>query len=253
MVSVILKACLNGARLPSEHPSLPTTPTRLAADAVAARAAGADAIHLHVKDAAGRDTLAAEPLAETLAAVRHGADGLPVGVTTGAWTEPDPHERVARIRRWGTLPDFASVNWHEDGADDVASALIDIGVGVEAGLCNAEAVARWTHSPHRTRCLRILIELPAESDPVAAHKVAEEMLDAVAEANDTHIPVLLHGEDSSTWRALEFAVRRGLSARIGLEDTLQLPDGRRAPDNRALLRAARNIVQNELESLRGTS
>lgn len=37
------------------------------------------------------------------------------------------------------LPDFASVNWHEDGADEVAAALLEIGVGVEAGLWHVDA------------------------------------------------------------------------------------------------------------------
>jgi uncharacterized protein (DUF849 family) len=34
---------------------------------------------------------------------------------------------------------------------------------------------------------------------------------------------------------LDEAVRRGLDARIGLEDTVQLPDGSRAVDNVSLL------------------
>lgn len=49
-----LKACLNGVRRPAEHPALPVTPAGLAADVGRAVTAGADAVHLHVKDA---DTL----------------------------------------------------------------------------------------------------------------------------------------------------------------------------------------------------
>jgi hypothetical protein len=52
---------------------------------------------------------------------------------------PDPSERVAAIEAWTTLA-AASVNWHEDGADEVAAVLCGRGVGVEAGLRHAEAV-----------------------------------------------------------------------------------------------------------------
>jgi uncharacterized protein (DUF849 family) len=55
--------------------------------------------------------------------------------------------------------------------------------------------------------------------------------------------VLLHGEGSSSWPVLRHAVRRGLATRIGLEDVLALPDGTPAPDNAALVRAARAIIE----------
>jgi uncharacterized protein (DUF849 family) len=50
--------------------------------------------------------------------------------------------------------------------------------------------------------------------------------------------VLLHGLDESCWPLLEHAGLRGVQARIGMEDTLLLPDGSTAPDNAALVSAA---------------
>jgi uncharacterized protein (DUF849 family) len=50
--------------------------------------------------------------------------------------------------------------------------------------------------------------------------------------------VLLHAEGPATWPVLAEAVRRGLDTRIGLEDTLCLPDGSPAEDNAALVAAA---------------
>ena len=38
------------------------------------------------------------------------------------------------------------------------------------------------------------------------------------------------------------AGRRGLGTRVGLEDTLSLPDGALAPDNASLVRAARGVL-----------
>jgi uncharacterized protein (DUF849 family) len=105
--------------------------------------------------------------------------GLPVGVTTGAWALPDPDGRVAAVRSWTMLPDFASVNWHEDGAEQVAAALLDCGVGVEAGLWHADAVDAWSVSPLRDRCLRVLLELPdgtPASDNAALVRAARTIL-----------------------------------------------------------------------------
>jgi uncharacterized protein (DUF849 family) len=235
----LLKACLNGARRPSEHPALPVTPDQLARNAAAVAAAGADAVHLHVKDAAGADTLNGAALADVLVAVRAAVPGLPVGVTTGAWAAPDPAERVALLRSWSVLPDFASVNWHEDGAEDVAAALLDRGVGVEAGIWHSHAAAAWFGSPHRDACLRVLVELPDRTDDVATAARAERLVGLVAGAARE---VLLHGEGASCWPLLELAARRGLAVRVGLEDTLVLPDGCRAPGNAALVRAARTVV-----------
>ncbi len=241
----MLQACLNGARRPGDHPLLPVTPEQLAADAVAVRAAGAGGVHLHPKDAAGADTLAAVELAAALTAVRATVPGLPVGVTTGAWAAPDPATRVAAVRSWTVLPDTASVNWHEDGAEAVAAALLDRGVGVEAGLWHAAAVRAWRASPLRDRCCRVLVELPDGPDAVGAEELAVELAAAVGAGPDGWtpggVPVQLHGEGSSTWPALRCALRWGLDTRIGLEDTLELPDGSPAPGNAALVLAARSL------------
>lgn len=191
------------------------------------------------------DTLAAPPLAKVLDAVRDKVPSLPVGVTTGAWALPDPAARIAAIRSWDMLPDFASVNWHEDGADEVARALLDQGVEVEAGLWHEAAVDRWARSPVRDDCVRVLLELPDGSGPSAAAATARRLLAQVRHVTGEEIPVLLHGEGSSCWPALREAARLGLATRIGLEDTLVFPDGSPAPDNAALVRAARQVISGE--------
>lgn len=238
---MLLKACLNGARTPGEHPALPVTPDELAADAVRVRRAGAHALHLHVKDAEGRDTLDGARLAEVLAAVRGAAPELPVGVTTGAWAQPDPDSRAGAVRGWTALPDFASVNWHEPGAEDVAQLLLERGVDVEAGLWHADAVRAWLGSPSRSRCCRVLVELPDGLDEPGTAAQADRLLGLLA-AGGNRLPVLLHGEGTSCWPALRHAAARGLATRAGLEDVLVLPDGTRAHGNAALVAAARGLL-----------
>lgn len=130
----VLQACLNGARRPSEHPWLPVTAAALAADAARMVSAGAGALHVHPKTADGADSLSPDEVDAVVTALRAAVPGVPVGVTTGAWTLPDPAERVRLISRWSERPDFASVNWHEEGADDTAAALLEQGISLEAGI-----------------------------------------------------------------------------------------------------------------------
>ena len=240
---MLLKACLNGARAPVEHPALPVTAAQLADDAVAARSVGAGAVHVHVKDEQGADTFLSRELAEVLAAVDAAAPGLPIGVTTGAWSLPDPTDRIAAIHSWSRLPTFASVNWHEDGADQVAAALLARGIAVEAGLWHVNAVRAWSKSPVRDRCLRVLLELPDGLNDDDTATEARLLLDAVRRVTADRIPVLLHGEGSSCWPALRYAGNLGLQTRIGLEDTLYLPDGSLAPSNGALVSTAVELLR----------
>ena len=233
---MLLQACVNGARDIAEHPWLSADATVVAADAARAVEAGAAEVHVHPKDAAGRDSLAPDDVARWLRAMREACPDVSVGVTTGDWAEPDVERRLAAIGAWDELPDFASVNWHEAGADDVATALLRRGVGVEAGLWDAAGFEVWKRSPVRGECLRVLIELPDEAaETVRDH--AEGMI-AHVELEEPGVPVLLHGEEGSTWPAFDVAVQGGWDSRIGLEDTLLLPDGSTAPGNAALVRAA---------------
>jgi uncharacterized protein (DUF849 family) len=223
---MLLKACVNGPRTPGEHPALPVTPAEIAAAAAAAVAAGAGAVHVHPKDAAGADTLDPSVVAAVVSAVRAAAPGTPVGVTTGAWASTD---RGAAVRGWTVLPDFASVNWHEPGSESLASDLLARGLGVEAGLWTPAAVAAWLAWPSRSRTLRVLLEVMGDASE------AGPLVDALGPVD---VPVLLHGEGAAAWPVLRDAGRRGLDTRIGLEDTLTLPDGTPAPDNAALVTAA---------------
>jgi uncharacterized protein (DUF849 family) len=238
---VLLKACLNGSHGPAAHPRLPVRPAELAIAARDAVRAGADAIHLHPKDADGADTLDAVAAHDALAAVRAAIPGVPVGITTGAWSVRDPGERVNAVAAWTELPDFASVNWHEPGATAVADVLLDKGIGVEAGLWNPAAVEVWHGWPRRQECLRVLLEVEQDLSAYDALAAAQGLVEALA-ARGNNLPVLMHGNQGSCWPVLAEAVRLGFDLRIGLEDTFVLQDGSPATDNADLVAAAGLIV-----------
>ena len=233
---MLVQACLNGARPRGHHAALPLAPTAMARDAAAVVRAGAAEIHLHVRDAAGCESLAPTAVDATLAAVRAAVPGTLVGVSTGDWIEGDEDRRLAHLAAWRELPDHASVNLSEPGAPAVIELLHRRGVGIEAGLATAADAERLARLGLAPLCLRILVEIEAQ-DLAAALAEADAVLAALAAAGIRQ-PRLLHGFDATVWPLVERAFALGLSTRIGLEDGSALPDGTPAADNAELVRAA---------------
>jgi uncharacterized protein (DUF849 family) len=242
---VRLKACLNGGRQPGEHPAVPRTPGELAASALDAVRAGADALHLHPRNAEGAESLRAEDIAAAVAAVRGCCPGVPVGVSTGLWiTGGNVLDRQVAVAGWAGLkpderPDFASVNLSEPGAVALAATLAEVGVAAEAGVWSvADARILSETLDSGLTWLRILIEMidvPA-SNAVAT---ADRVLAAVHHQDPNgRLPILLHGEADACWPLIEHAARLGLATRVGLEDTLTGPNGEPARDNAHLVSLA---------------
>jgi len=200
-------------------------------------AAGAESIHVHVRDERGNETLAPDDVAETLAAIRAACPGTPVGVSTGAWIVPNLRERLDAIRSWDVLPDFASVNLHEAGAAQVIQLLLDRGIGVEAGIWNAPAANALVQSGFGDHCTRILLE-PAE----ASCRALANLLQIEAALVGVTPRRLLHGLGRCAWEFVALAGQRQYDTRVGFEDTLRLPDGSAATSNAQLVAAARHIV-----------
>jgi uncharacterized protein (DUF849 family) len=191
-----------------------------------------------VRSQDGRESLAASDVARAVSAVRAACRGIPIGVSTGAWIEPDPDRRLAQVRRWHVLPDYASVNFDEPGAVEITDELLELGVGVEAGLSSLGAAEELVRAGLEDRCLRVLLE-PQEPELWAALETVaaiERQLGASAPSRPRR---LLHGVDATAWPLLREAASRAYEARIGLEDTLRLPEGELAGDNVELVRAAR--------------
>jgi uncharacterized protein (DUF849 family) len=234
---VLLQATLNGDLTKAAHPAVPVSAEELARDAAACVAAGARAIHLHPRDAAGRERLEAEIVDVVVVRVR-AACGVPVGVSTGAWIEPELERRLALIRAW-RAPDYASVNLSEPGAAEVMEALLHAGVGIEAGVWSVEDAERLAASGAGGEVTRVLVE-PVDAGAAGAVGLVEE-IHAALDGLGLTAPRLQHGDGAATWVLLTDAIRRGCDTRIGLEDTLYEPDGERTTGNDALVRAARRL------------
>ena len=230
-----LKACLNGGR------PAPADPAELAAEAAGAVDAGAGALHVHPRDPAGRESLAAADIGAAVAAVRAACPGVPVGVSTGLWmTGGDPARRRELVTAWSgsdDRPDFASVNASEPGGAELAAVLRAAGIGVEAGIWTPSEVA----AVPALQPMRVLIEI-IDTPADRAVAAADAILDRLDRLGWTG-PRLLHGEEDACWPLIAHAARLGLDTRIGLEDTLTRPDGSPATGNADLVRLARRMYE----------
>jgi uncharacterized protein (DUF849 family) len=236
---VLLQVALNGPHSKTDHPAMPVTLEELAADAAACAAAGARAFHVHPRDPQGRESLEPDVIDAVASTVRDACGGLPVGVSTGAWIEPDFDRRLRVLAEW-SAPDYASVNVSEPGFRDVMGTLLERGIGIEAGVWSVEDAQRLADSGYAGRLVRVLVE-PVDPPVDEALEAVEAIHSALDAHGITGVPRLQHGDSDSTWVLIADAVRRGIDTRVGLEDCQQLPGDETPAGNADLVRAARAL------------
>lgn len=232
-----LQAALNGDR---RHDAVPQTADAIAAEAKAAVSAGAQSVHVHAYDGAGRETLNAAKCDAVVTAIRARCPGIPISLTTSASIVSDPSERLAIVKEWAVMPDLVTANQGETGIVALAEWLLSRGVEIEAGLLCPDDARRFVASSLPGRCRRVLIE-PLDPDPDIALRDAAEMEAILAHARVT-LPQVHHGFDGSCWAVNRRALERGHGIRTGMEDVVILPDGQPARDNADLVMAARALI-----------
>ncbi|MCY0925217.1 3-keto-5-aminohexanoate cleavage protein [Streptomyces sp. H27-H1] len=258
-----LVVSLNGSRDAADGAAVPMSPDDLVEAALAAVDAGAREVLVHPRTPCGRESLSPRvvgPLLEALgnAGIGAGARTLPdaagpgeagrvavsvgagagAGAGLGAGAEPDHGGWPARVRSWTVLPDRAVVRFAEPGARELAEALLERGVAVDAEVAvGAEArpgglpgpLARFLAWPVRDPArVRLVAELSC-ADPGPAAELLRRL---------PPVPVVLFGREAAAWPVLRLAARYGTGARIGIGDVLHLPDGRAARSNAELVAAA---------------
>lgn len=238
----MLQACLNGARTRQDHPKVPQTPTELAEDARRVVASGVAELHVHPRDAQGSETLDAADIAAALKAIRAIVPGIPVGVSTREGIRTDKARGFDHMRGWTVLPDYVSVNLSEADADEIITLMIAKGIGVEAGLASIADAERFVSLATAKDALRVLIEIDFEKDVANALSLADAIIRILGESHIDQ-PIQLHGFDQTMWPLYRRSRALGLDARLGLEDGLILPDGRKAADNLAIITAAHELTQ----------
>lgn len=234
---MFLKAAINGGRTTADHAFSPVTPHSIALDTKATLEAGANVVHLHVRDADGGQTIDPTELDKVLTEVRSIAPDAVVGTTTGLWTVDGGHAaRYEAVRSWRQVPDFASVAFSEEGAEETARLVVERGMVLESAVWSMADVPALLASSVLHDNVRVLIE-PQDEDPDDAVAACREMA-AALRAGGVRAPLLYHGDEATVWPVLRAAAEDGVEMRIGFEDGLELSDGSIAANNVELVEAA---------------
>ncbi|WP_029005266.1 3-keto-5-aminohexanoate cleavage protein [Azorhizobium doebereinerae] len=244
MRPILIMSAINGARrTKADHPALPMSAADIATESLRCAAAGASAIHLHVRDDEGRHSLDAGRYAEAIAEIRHrGAGDLILQVTTEAVGLYRPEEQMALVR---TLrPEAFSVAVRELFSDptlagEVAAFLAACagdGMAVQYILYDAADVQRFDHL--------------AEAGAIPLANAAQLFVLGRYGDGPPSTPAAILGflaarRHTPDWSVCAFgptesaccmaAALLGGDVRMGFENNLHLPDGQVAPDNAALV------------------
>jgi uncharacterized protein (DUF849 family) len=222
---------MNGSYTKADHPDVPVTIAEVVADAVACFDAGARSVHVHPRRSDGTETLAAPEHDAVVTAIRTAAPDLEVSCSTQHEIDlGGAADRVAAIQAWRRPPDVVSLNLEEDGSIELGTALLDAGIGIEAGVFTLEDAERLLAAPWAERVHRVLVEVIYEPEPRAAVELARAIDARVAGLGR---PRLWHGDGIASWAVADTGAAAGADVRVGLEDTLLGRDGGPAPGNAA--------------------
>jgi uncharacterized protein (DUF849 family) len=251
---VMVMVAPNGARRGKvDHPAIPLTPAELALDVAASAAAGAAAVHLHVRDAAGGHSLDPGLYREAVAAVRAACPDIVIQITTEAVGRYAPAEQMATVRalRPGAvslalrelIPDTAA----EAPAGDFLAWMQEAGVAPQVILYAPDEV---------TRCRELIARgvIPFAA-PFLLFVLGRYAADQQSAPEDLDPFVDALGDFPAPWAVCAFgrreaacavaAARLGGHVRVGFENNLHLPDGTLAPGNAAIVAATAAMLEGE--------
>lgn len=235
---MLLKAAINGGE---NEPEVPKTPEEIAQAAAAAIEAGANVVHAHARDTSGAETIDPEHIGAMVRAVKAVNPDIVIGTTTGLWTTTSHEQRLKHVTNWpqDALPDFASVAFNEEGANEAAELVVARGMDLESAVWSWDDVPALLASTTLHQNIRVLIE-PETEDVDQALRECREIAAHLVEAGVT-APILYHGFDESVWPIVQAAIDDGCETRIGFEDGNQLPNGETAANNVQLIKAVREL------------
>jgi uncharacterized protein (DUF849 family) len=234
----MIQVAQNGDRPRGAHPALPVTRDELVADAIACLAAGAASVHLHPRRPSdGVQSLAATVCDPVVAAIRAAAPALEISLSTSEQIALDgAADRIEAVRAWRDPPDLVSLNLVERGSVELGAALLERGIGIEAGVFDLADAGALLAAPWAGRVTRVLVETIYEHDEGAAVELAAAIDARVAPLGR---PRLWHGDDRATWAVVDAGLAAGHDVRVGLEDSLVDRDGGPAPSNPAQVERTR--------------
>ncbi|TDK44489.1 3-keto-5-aminohexanoate cleavage protein [Antarcticimicrobium luteum] len=235
MTRPLIMVAPNGARRgKADHPALPVTIAETVETAAACLAAGAAALHLHIRDDAGRHSLDPGRYGEALAELARAVPDMRVQITTesaGIFEVPDQLDCLARLK-----PGWASVSVREiarapELAARVYGTCADNGTEVQHILYDPEdaaLLARWQAQG--------IVRPGQDSTILVLGRYATGQ-----KATPDDLAPLLAAKPPGRWMLCAFgpaehacllqAARRGGDLRVGFENNLHRADGTLLHDN----------------------
>lgn len=216
----------NGARRgKADHPALPVTMEDILSTASACFAAGADGLHLHVRDDEGLHSLDAGRYRETLDELVQIVPGMRLQITTESGGRFDVAQQLQCLRE--VKPSWASVSVREiarspELADTVYGTMAENGTEVQHILYDpkdAEQLRQWqAEGIVRAHQTSVIFVLGKYTPPVAA---VPSDLNAHLEGHDATVPWMVCAFGAHEHDCLLEAARRGGDLRVGFENNLE--------------------------------
>lgn len=235
----------NGARHgQGDHPALPISIVEIVETARACHAAGADGIHLHVRNRSGAHTLDAGLYREAIAELRQVAPQMDIQITTESAGVFDVQAQLDCLQL--VHPEWASISVREIArspklAPRVYALCADQGTRVQHILydaADAELLTRWQNSGvvDSDQLDRLLVL----GRYATAQESVPDDLDAFPSSVD---PWMVCAFGAQEHMCLQRAALRGGDVRVGFENSLTSANGDAWTDNAASVSALIDLLK----------
>lgn len=235
---MIMVAPTGARRGKDDHPRLPLSTAEICEETVECAAVGADALHLHVRDAAGVHSLDSGLYQEVITEIRSALPGFPVQVTTESAGLFSVEQQLACLRQ--LRPKAASISVREiarspELAPQVYGLCADEGIAVQHilfDLADWQRLSAW-HSNGIVRHGQcdVLFVLGAYSPPRAAAPGDLQALASIIAKVSGSFMVCAFGKQELN--VLYAAASHCADLRVGFENNIHGRDGRLAISNAA--------------------
>lgn len=233
----------NGARrVKTDHPALPVTIEETVEDAAACFAAGAGAVHAHVRDEGGAHALDADRYQALLSQLNVAVPQMQVQITTEAVGRYTPEEQRQLVR--DVRPDLVSIALREmvpDADTDAAAAFYDWalkeGSSIQHILYSTEDVERFFDLaesgviPGKSHQLLFVLGRYSENQESAPEDLDPFLRRLAARRGSYEIDWAVCAFGHRETECLVHAIENGGKARIGFENSLWNRDGAVAKNN----------------------
>lgn len=244
----------NGARrTKDDHPAIPLSAKELATTATACRAAGAGAIHLHIRDDAFVHSLDAQTYRRAITTVQKACPDIVIQTTTESAGLFDVDHQIASVKALGpSCLSFSLAELFRHGPEKAEAFLVWAAqnrIGIQFILYDASQIQGmkrllYAGRLHVTGKPRIIIVAgrysSTQDSDVAEFEILHEALVATGLNDEAIWMTCAFGRGEMA--CLERTIQLGGHARVGFENAIVDAQGRPATDNAQRVRLVAELA-----------